>query len=181
MTRMKIWDESSRTRWPGATTPGTFQNCLLVTRQNGNHSPGPGRLVPSSHQRSELSNTILGTFSRGDKRVWQCIPVPNGLGGGATLINISVSNGDLIYHRMIIPAAPNQVSLLVYWLYPSDLCITIWVYCLSSVSWGIPILNVQETVGSGSTRPRPDQLDLFLFGKMRCRACTLFVKICYSV
>ena len=34
-----------------------------------NHSPGPGRLVPSSHQRSELSNTILGTFSRGDKRV----------------------------------------------------------------------------------------------------------------
>ena len=32
-----------------------------------------GRLVPSSHQRSELSNTILGTFSRGDKRVWKCI------------------------------------------------------------------------------------------------------------
>ena len=46
------------------------QNCLLVTRQNDNHSPGPGpgRLVPSSHQRSELSNTILCTFSRGDKR-----------------------------------------------------------------------------------------------------------------
>ena len=56
---------------------------LLVTRQNDNHlpGPGPGRLVPSSHQRSELSNTILGTFSRGDKRVWMCIPVPNGLGG----------------------------------------------------------------------------------------------------
>ena len=60
------------------------QNCLLVIRQNDNHSPGPGpgRLVPSSHQRSELSNTILGTFSRGDKRVWKCIPIPNGLGGG---------------------------------------------------------------------------------------------------
>ena len=36
------------------------QNCLLVTRQNDNHSPGPGprRLVPSSHQRSELSSGI---------------------------------------------------------------------------------------------------------------------------
>ena len=32
------------------------QKCLLVTRQNDNHSPGPGpeRLVSSSHQRSEL-------------------------------------------------------------------------------------------------------------------------------
>ena len=37
-------------------------------------------LVPSSHQRSELSNTILSTFSRGDKRVWKCIPIPNVLG-----------------------------------------------------------------------------------------------------
>ena len=74
------------------------QNCLLVTRQNDNHSPGPGplRLVPSSHQRSELSNTILGTFSKGDKRVWKCIPIPNGLGEKATLINISVSNGNPI-------------------------------------------------------------------------------------
>ena len=60
------------------------QNCLLVTRQNDNNSPGPGpgRLVPSSHQRSELSNTIIGTFSRGDKEVWKCIPIPNDLGGG---------------------------------------------------------------------------------------------------
>ena len=45
------------------------QNCSLVTRQNDNHSPGTGRLVPSSLQRSELSNTILGTFSRGDLTV----------------------------------------------------------------------------------------------------------------
>ena len=35
---------------------------LLVTLQNDNHSPGPGRLVLSSHQRSEPINTILGTF-----------------------------------------------------------------------------------------------------------------------
>ena len=81
------------------------QNCLLVTLQNDNHSSGPGsgRLVPSSHQR-----TILGTFSRGDKRVWQCIPIPNGLWGKATLTKFSISNGDLICHRMMIPAAPNQ-------------------------------------------------------------------------
>ena len=86
------------------------QKCLLVTRQNDNHSPGPGpgRLVPSSHQRSELSNTILGTFSRGGKRVWKCIPIPNCLGEKAAFITISVSNGNLIYHRMIIPATPSQ-------------------------------------------------------------------------
>ena len=90
-----------------------------MTRQNDNHSPGPGpgprRLVPSSHQRSELSNTILGTFSRGDKRVWKCIPDPNGLGEKATLINISVRNGNLICHRMIIPAAPNQGDKFICW------------------------------------------------------------------
>ena len=92
------------------------QNCLLVTRLNDNHSTGPcpGRLVPNSHQRSE-SNTILDTFSRGDKRVWKCIPVPYGLGKKTTLINIRVSNGDLICHRMNIPAAPNQGDKVICW------------------------------------------------------------------
>ena len=66
------------------------QNCVLVTCQNDNHSPGPGRLVPSSYQRSELSNTILRTFSREDKRVWKCIPIPNGLGQKATLTNFNM-------------------------------------------------------------------------------------------
>ena len=39
---------------------------LLVKRRNDNHSPGPviRELVPSSHQRSELSNTILCIFSK---------------------------------------------------------------------------------------------------------------------
>ena len=84
------------------------QNCLL----NDNHSPGPwpGRLVPSSHQRSELSNT----FSRGD-RVWKCIPIPNVLGEKATLTNINISNGDLICHRMIIPAALTQGDKVICW------------------------------------------------------------------
>ena len=42
------------------------QDSLLVKRHNDNHSPGPviKELVPSSHQRSELSNTILCIFSR---------------------------------------------------------------------------------------------------------------------
>ena len=41
------------------------QDSLLVKRRN-NHSPEPviRELVPSSHQRSELSNTILCIFSR---------------------------------------------------------------------------------------------------------------------
>ena len=62
------------------------QNCLLVTRQNDNHSPGPGpgRLVPSSHQRSKVSSSILGALSRGDKR-FQSI-----------LLNISIGNWYLI-------------------------------------------------------------------------------------
>ena len=44
------------------------QDSLLVKRRNDNHSPGPviRELVPSSHQRSELSNTILCIFSRWD-------------------------------------------------------------------------------------------------------------------
>ena len=90
---------------------------LFRTYQNDNHSPGPwpGRLVPSPHQRRELSNTILGTFSREDKRVWKCIPIPNGLGKKTTLINISISIGDLIWKRMMIPAAPNQGDKIVCW------------------------------------------------------------------
>ena len=41
------------------------QDSILVKRRNDNHSPGPviRELVPSSHQRSELSNTILCIFS----------------------------------------------------------------------------------------------------------------------
>ena len=42
------------------------QDSLLVKRRNDNHSPGPviRELVPSSHQRSELNNTIICIFSR---------------------------------------------------------------------------------------------------------------------
>ena len=82
--------------------------------------PWPGRLVPSSHQRSELSNSILGIFNRGDNiRVWKCIQIPNGRGGGgrgkATLINICISNGDLKCGRMTIHAASNRGDKVVCW------------------------------------------------------------------
>ena len=45
------------------------QDSLLVKRRNDNHSPGPviRKLVPSSHQRSELSNTILFNASSADE------------------------------------------------------------------------------------------------------------------
>ena len=50
-----------------------------------------------------IASAIVGTFSRGDKRVWKCIPVPNGLGGGeATLTNISVSNPLEDYEQVYI-------------------------------------------------------------------------------
>ena len=66
------------------------QDSLLVKRRNDNHSPGPviRELVPSSHQRSELSNTILCIFSGWDQRVGEGIPIPDSLGEEATFINI---------------------------------------------------------------------------------------------
>ena len=50
---------------PMGTYCAQDQDSLLVKRRNDNHSPGPviRELVPSSHQRSELSNTILCFFS----------------------------------------------------------------------------------------------------------------------
>ena len=47
----------------------------LMTCTNDNHSPGlgPGRLVASPHQRSELSNTIACVFSRGETTNWNSL------------------------------------------------------------------------------------------------------------
>ena len=71
------------------------QDSLLVKRRNDNHSPGPviRELVPSSHQRSELSNTILCIFSGWDQRIGEGIPIPDSLGEEATFINICTGNG----------------------------------------------------------------------------------------
>ena len=48
------------------------QDSLLVKRRNDNHSPGPviRELVPSSHQRSELRNTILGGKTTWGETSW---------------------------------------------------------------------------------------------------------------
>ena len=71
------------------------QDSLLVKRRNDNHSPGPviRELVPSSHQRSELSNTILCNFSGWDQRIGEGIPIPDSLEEEATFINICIGNG----------------------------------------------------------------------------------------
>ena len=71
----------------------TWLNCLLATRQNDNHSPGPWpwQLVPSFHQKRELGNSVPGTFNRRDKRVWKWFQSLM-IWGKATLINISISN-----------------------------------------------------------------------------------------
>ena len=57
------------------------QDSLLVKCRNDNHSPRPviRELVPSSHQRSELSNTILCIFSGWDQRIGEGIPIPDSL------------------------------------------------------------------------------------------------------
>ena len=85
------------------------QDSLLVKRRNDNHSPGPviRELVPSSNQRSELSNTILCIFSGWDQRIGEGIPIPDSLGEEATFINICIGNGSLKCHRVLIPTTPS--------------------------------------------------------------------------
>ena len=96
------------------------QDSLLVKRRNDNHSPGPviRELVPTSHQRSELSNTILCSFSRWDQRIvggGGDIPIPDSLGEEATFINICISNGSLKCHRVLISTAPNFGDKVICW------------------------------------------------------------------
>ena len=93
------------------------QDSLLVKRRNDNHSPGPviRELVPSSHQRSELSNTILCIFSRWDQRIGEGIPIPDSLGEEATFINICISNGSLKCHRVLISTTPSFGDKVICW------------------------------------------------------------------
>ena len=80
------------------------RDSLLVKCRNDTHSPGPviRELVPSSHQRSELSNTIICIFSRWDQGIGEGIPIPDSLGEEATFINICISNGSLKCRRVLI-------------------------------------------------------------------------------
>ena len=93
------------------------QDSLLVKRRNDYHSPGPviRELVPSSHQRSELSNTILCIFSEWDQRIGEGIPIPDSLGVEATFINICIGNGSLKCHRVLIPTTPSFGDKVICW------------------------------------------------------------------
>ena len=93
------------------------QDSLLVKRRNDNHSPGPviRELVPSSHQRSELSNTILCIFGGWDQRIEEGIPIPDSLGEEATFINICIGNGSLKCHRVLIPTTPSFGDKVICW------------------------------------------------------------------
>ena len=93
------------------------QDSLLMRHRNDNHSPGPviRELVPSSHQRSELSNTILCIFSRWDQRIGEGIPILDSLGEEATFINICIGNGSLKCHRVLIPTMPSFGDKVICW------------------------------------------------------------------
>ena len=89
----------------------------IVYWWNADHSPGPviRELVPSSHQRSELSNTILCIFSGWDQRIGEGIPIPDSLGEEATFINIRTGNGSLKWHRVLIPITPSFGDKVICW------------------------------------------------------------------
>ena len=93
------------------------QDSLLVTRWNTSHSPGPviRELVPSSHQRSELRNTILCIFSGWDQRIWEGIPIPDSLGEETTFINICIGNGSLKRQRVLISTTPSFGDKVICW------------------------------------------------------------------
>ena len=88
-----------------------------MKRRNENHSPRPviRELVPSSHQRSGLSNTILCIFSGWDQRIGEGIPIPDSLGEEATFINICIGNGSLKCHRVLISTTPSFGDKIICW------------------------------------------------------------------
>ena len=74
-----------------------------------------GKLVPSSHQRSESSNTILCNFSRWVQRIGEDIPIPDSLGEEVTFINICISNGDLKCLWVLISTTPSIGNKVLCW------------------------------------------------------------------
>ena len=72
-------------------------------------------LVPSSHQRSELRNTILCIFSGWDQRIGEGIPIPDSLGEETTFINICIGNRSLKCHRVLISTTPSFGDKVICW------------------------------------------------------------------
>ena len=76
-----------------------------MKRRNDSHSPGP---VISSHQRSELSNTL-------DQRIGEGITIPDSLGEETTFINICIGNGSLKCHSVLISTTPSFGDKVICW------------------------------------------------------------------
>ena len=118
-----------------------------MKRRNDNHPPRPviRELVPSSHQRSELGNTILCIFSGQDQRIGEGIPIPDSLGEEATFINICIGNGSLKCHRVLIPTTPSFGDKVICW-YTGFTFKTLYsnISLLSFLFLRNPILTVQE-------------------------------------
>ena len=74
-----------------------------------------GKFVPSSHHRSEFSNTILCNFSRWDQRIREDIQIPDSLGEEATFINIYICNGGLKCIWLLISTKPTFGNKVICW------------------------------------------------------------------
>ena len=103
------------------------QNCLLVIRPRTiiHQDLCLGKLVPSPHKRSKLSNCIYCTLRSSDKGICHKVPISYSLGEETGLVYISPSHWDLECQGVMIPGTPDggeQGHLWVYWLHPSDLC-----------------------------------------------------------
>ena len=87
-TKLEIWKAQGVSQQITQPLPSTQRNqnqntsILLVKRQNDNTllRLGRGRLVPSSHKGSEFRYTVVRQFVRGDERIRDAIPVPDGFG-----------------------------------------------------------------------------------------------------
>ena len=66
-----------------------------------------GKLVPSSYQRSELSNRVFCSFSSRKESICEWIPISNSLGEETALVNVSISKGGLKCQRVMISDMPN--------------------------------------------------------------------------
>ena len=96
---------------------GQNQDSLLLKHRNDNHSSGPviRELVPSSHQTSDLSNTILRIFSRWDQRIGEGFPIADSLGEEATFISICISNESLKCNTVLISTPPSFGDKTICW------------------------------------------------------------------
>ena len=74
----------------------------------------PGKLVPSSHKRSELRHTINRLFSRETKRIMGVIPVSDSPRKEVIFIGVCTSSGYLKCQRVLISAVPNLGNKAIF-------------------------------------------------------------------